>query len=352
MAIEKAALSQSFQYKIEKYLAKILGVNELRVNKAEKLRGGLSREAWRIDTSWPAADGIPKQRSFFLQLDQTNSLIQSGRRIEYAMYKSFWNVPDIPVPEPVCVEDDPEPLGAPFLVTGWLEGDTDPSVLLSPDYKEAGPRLARQSFELLGRIAAIDYRELNLEGVVAAPKVENAWTVELDYWEKIIHDHDIGPLPIISAVIRRLRREAPPNPKRLVVVHGDYRIGNYMFNPDSGIMALLDWEMAHLGDPLEDLAWAFLKHWRFGCAPDKITAFLVQEEAVSIWEKASGLEVENEALRWWTVFNYVKLAGIIVRGAYNFMNNTPKELSYATAYWRCAESQNLWILDEMGVGTS
>ena len=70
--------------------------------------------------------------------------------------------------------------------------------------------------------------------------------------------NELEPQPIIRAAIRWLRANPPPPPERVSVVHGDYRVGNFLYTKE-GIHGIVDWEMAHLGDPLEDLAWSFME---------------------------------------------------------------------------------------------
>lgn len=341
-------VSRLFLERVREYLVRALGINNVVVHHAELIFGGYSRETWRVDAKWRSANGVWTKRSMILRLDPPSSLLDSNRRIEYAMYKAFWPVPGVPVPEPLFIEDDLEPLGMPFFVMSRLDGDTWPSDIRQPKYQEAWLRIVRQMFQILGVIASQDYRDLGLEHVLSVPSVDDAWANQLDHWEKIIHEHDIDPLPVTSAAIRKLRREPPPPSPKVCVVHGDYRIGNYLYSPE-GIVGILDWELAHLGDPIEDLAWAFARNWYFKGAPDKVAGKLTPDEAIKIWEEASGLKVDRDALRWWSLFTNVKANALWITAASRAVTDSTRQLLNSDIAWKSLHAQELWMLEDMGV---
>jgi aminoglycoside phosphotransferase (APT) family kinase protein len=336
-----------FSEKARDFLAKAFGADDLHVRGATLLQGGISRQTWRVDVGWQTPKSAPVERSLIFRVDPSDSLLESGRQVEYAMYQAFWRVPGVPVPEPLFLVDDPKPLGAPFMVVSWLPGETRQDAILAPEYRESGRRIAARVFEILGSIAAADYRNLNLNGILPVPAPDHAWKVQLDHWQKVIHDRGVVPLPITSGALRLLYRKPPPPPQRLVVVHGDYHFGNWLYTPQD-VIAIVDWEMAHLGDPHEDLAWAFLRNWRSGSAPDKIMQFLDPEEAIRIWESTSGLKVDRTALRWYTLFNHIKAQAIWASAVSRFAVSTDAPLAYAIAGWKNFARQEVWMLEEMG----
>ena len=79
---------------------------------------------------------------------------------------------------------------------------------------------------------------------------------ELDKWVKVIRDDSISIEPILEAGIRYLYRNPPEENAHQCLVHGDYRSGNFLYL-ENKVTGILDWEMAHIGNPLEDLAWAY-----------------------------------------------------------------------------------------------
>lgn len=340
-------MDNSIPERFREYLVRSLNIDDVVVNMAELLFGGFSRETWRIDVNWDTAKGERTERSIILRLDPPSSVHESNRRIEYEMYKSFCSVPGIPVPEPLFIENDPGPLGMTFFAIARLDGVSSPREIRQPEYKDAWSKIACQMFQILGLIASQDYHNLGLADVCAVPPVEDVWRIQLDHWEKLIHDHDIGPLPVTSAAIRKLRREPPPPAQKVSVVHGDYRIGNYLYT-QQGITGILDWELAHLGDPHEDLAFAFLKNWHFAAAPGKVAGMLMPDEAIKIWEEASGLKVNHDSLRWWSLFSHVKMSAIWITAAYKAATDSTRQLLNSDIAWKEMYAQELWMLEDMG----
>ncbi len=117
----------------------------------------------------------------------------------------------------------------------------------------------------------------------------NAGVHELARWEKVIDEDEREPQPIARAAIRWLKRNPPPPAQKISVVHGDYRTGNFLYDANGDIRAILDWEMAHLGDPLEDLGWALDPLWAHG-DPSRPAGTIARAEAIAIWEKDERVE--------------------------------------------------------------
>lgn len=341
-------MSESFAERVGDYLATALGVTEVRVDQAAKIVGGASRETWSVHAEWDDGDGTFTGRDLVIRMDPEASLLDSNRRVEYSVYRAFWNVPGVPVPEALFIEDDPAPLGKPFFVMVKVDGAAWPADLLAPQYDVGRPAIAQQMMEILGKIATVDYAALGLHQVVPEPTRDDAWALQLEHWEKVLQDHDMGPNPITMAAIRHLRREPPPPAPRVSVVHGDYRIGNFLFSANR-IEAILDWEMAHLGDPHEDLAWCFARNWRSGANPHLMSSLLEREQAIGYWEDASGLRVDADALRWWELFTHVKGNAIWITGGHQFFTGRSHELIYALVGWLTVDKQEMWMLEDMGV---
>jgi aminoglycoside phosphotransferase (APT) family kinase protein len=340
--------SAVFERRAERYLTDVLGTSSDTVSGASLILGGASRETWSVDARWNRPDRGTESRRLIFRLDPPSSLLESHRTIEFAMYNAMYRVPNVPVPEPLFIEDDESYLGMPFFVMERMEGVAAPADLLLTTFDDSRKQIVTQAFGTLGTIARADHHLLGLDDVFHVPTNSDAWEVELRRWEKILHRHDLGPLPVTRAVIRELRRNPPPPAPRVVVVHGDFRIGNFLFVPGRCV-AILDWEMSHLGDPHEDLAWAFLPNWRHRSAPGKIGSCLDPEEAMAIWESTSGMNVDRDALRWWTLLGHVKALAIWVTGADEFASQRTKALEYATMEWALGGAQEKWMIEEMGV---
>ncbi len=172
------------------------------------------------------------------------------------------------------------------------------------------------------------------------------WRRELDHWEHIFDTDEATPQPIARAAIRWLRANPPPPAQTLSVVHGDYRTGNFLYDEQGEIHGILDWEMAHLGDPLEDLAWGFNPIWQFGRGHSG--GLIPQAQAVAIWEQSSGLLADPAALHWWILFNCVKGQGIWVGSARAFIDGGNREPIMVYPAWWLLNAQDRAILKVMG----
>jgi aminoglycoside phosphotransferase (APT) family kinase protein len=130
-------------------------------------------------------------------------------------------------------------------------------------------------------------------------------------------------------------------------VHGDYRTGNLLFDPAGGVIGVLDWEMVHIGDPLEDLAWGLNRVWRFQ-NDDRAGGLVPMGDAIRLWEHASGARADRQALRWWEMFSCVKGQAIWVSAAKAFASGGNRDLIMPIAAWMQANSQDRAALELMG----
>lgn len=107
------------------------------------------------------------------------------------------------------------------------------------------------------------------------------------------------PNAVFAFALRWLQQHRPdPAGERLALVHGDYRLGNVVVTP-AGLAAVLDWELAHLGDPAEDLAWIALPPWRFGRIHQPVAGLGTRAELFEAYEAATGWRVDEARVRWW-----------------------------------------------------
>ena len=163
----------------------------------------------------------------------------------------------------------------------------------------------------------------------------------------MIDEDESEPQPIARAAIRRLRRNPPPPAQKISVVHGDYRTGNFLVDTKGDIRAILDWEMAHLGDPLEDLAWALDPLWSHG-DPSHPAGTVARDRAIAIWEESSGLCADPHALAWWEIFASLKGLAIWISAAREYAEGRNTEPVNAFSGWYCLAFHNKVLADRLG----
>lgn len=321
-------------------------VAEVRTESIHRIHGGASRETYRVDVSWER-DGRRETRPLVLRRDPRGSLIETDRATEYNAYRAFFGSA-VPVPEPLWLEEDGSWLERPFFVMECVTGcESSPQVLLAPPYDAHREAMGERLWRILGALHRAEPAALGLDAVMKPVAAESCWQRELDHWEGVIDEDALEPQPIGRAALRWLRRHPPPPAQKLTVVHADFRTGNFLADAEGHIRAILDWELAHLGDPLEDLAWSLNRIWCWA-RDDRAGGLLPRERAVAIWEEASGLRADPEALHWWELFSSVKALGIWLSGAKEYATGQNRDPVLAFTGWWLPNAQNRAILETMG----
>jgi aminoglycoside phosphotransferase (APT) family kinase protein len=216
-------------------------------------------------------------------------------------------------------------VGGPYLLMEYLDGETIPRRLLRDErWARARSALPGQLGQALARIHAVpvDGLPLELDDPLA----------RLREW----YDGFGEPRPAIELVLRRLAvNPPPPVPPRLV--HGDFRNGNLMVG-EEGLVAVLDWERAALGDPVRDLGWLCVKAWRFG-APAPVGGFGGRDELLDGYAEVAGWRPDPDTLHWWEVFGTLEWAVICRRQAERHLSGNEPSVELAVLGRRVCESE-------------
>jgi len=335
----KENIQQTLGVKFAEYLSLRLK-KRYECQQIKRIFGGASRETYRVRL-------IEKDKRDSVNLiyrrSQKSSLIETKQETEYLAYSLFQDS-SVPVPKLILLEESSEALGAPFLVMEELEGEA-----ASPFDKEAyrpfENEIGKQFWTILGKIASLDISKNKLTKSLKQSSKNTSWKSELDYWVAVIRNDSLGVEPILEAAIRWLYRHPPKQAEKISLVHGDYRNGNFLVKKNR-ITGILDWEMAHLGDPLEDLAWALSPIWCWELLSRP--AYLIsRDKGLKIWKKESGLSVDEESLIWWELFACVKGLAIWISAGNEFLlgkNTDPVNLFSA---WIPGDIHKEIILDKM-----
>ena len=216
----------------------------------ERYAGGLSRENWSLDATWVDATGA-QSRQLMLMRDASGTLLDTDRKREFAVLKALEATP-VPAPKAHWMDHDGHWLGAPSLVMNRMPGRCEYMVLNGTWPLDARLKLARSFTELMANIHAVDWRANGLDAVLDLP-TDSPSRVELAHWDAEYRRVQLEPHPELDYILAWLGLNAP-KAQAIVLVHGDFKPGNALIEGEH-ISAKLDWETAHLGDPLEDLGW-------------------------------------------------------------------------------------------------
>ena len=300
------------------------------------LAGGASQEAW----GFTFAD-----RRLVLRRDMGGALLDYGtdRFDEFRVIQTVYRA-GVLVPEPLAYTDDL--LGRAAFVVEHVDGETIGRRLVSqPQYAAIRPVLIEQIATNLARIHRLDPVEFAFLPGSTDPRT--AATTELDRFQAQL-DRLGEPHPALELGLRWLRRHLPDT-DRVSLVHGDFRTGNFIVRPDTGLAGILDWEFAHLGDPLEDLGWLCVRAWRFG-ADDRPAGGLTDRDTFfRAYERASGTRVEPERMRWWELFGNVRWAIGTLGQAARHLDGLHRSIELASLGRICAEVEleTLCMIEEL-----
>ena len=289
------------------------------------LTGGASKVHMAFELTWNLEGVGRTTRSMVLRMEPAESTAEASRLREYQIIKAFDGI--VPVPEVYWVDEDGKYFPYPAIVCGFIKGVTKPTNL--PPDLSAGlgtnfgralrPILGTQFVDCLVKIHTRDWRQADLSTMEAPALGTQAAEWQLNWWERIWEEDVHEDIPLMRLTMAWLR-EHMPKTERISILHGDYRTGNFLYTEhDNKISAILDWELGHLGDRHEDLAYAAMPI--FGHHIDDGKTFLVggfmpAQEFYAAYEKASGLSVNPEALNYYTILNIYKLVAITLATMY------------------------------------
>jgi aminoglycoside phosphotransferase (APT) family kinase protein len=292
--------------------------------------GGASRESWLV-----AGQG----GRWVLRRDPPGAESWVPLEVEHRVVLAA-TAAGVPAAPPIAFE----PAGGRFGSAGFLmdhvEGESiAPRVLRRERFAEARRRLPDQLAAALAAVHAVEPGAI--EGVIGGegdPALEACalWEAQLDR---------IGePLPAIEAGLRWLRLHSPEPPPRVTLVHGDFRLGNFIVD-ERGLAAVIDWELCHAGDPAEDIGWLTIRSWRFGNDALAVAGLGEVAPFLDAYEAAAGWRPEPQRLRWWEAMGNVKWAVICARQAHDHLTGLRPSVELASLGRRICEPE--WDMIEV-----
>ncbi|PCJ71326.1 MAG: phosphotransferase family protein [Rhodobiaceae bacterium] len=203
----------------------------------------------------------------------------------------------VAVPTVRYVAKPEDGIGSGFIMNHVSGEALGSKIVRSDAFSAVRPKLATQCGEALARLHAVPMA--SLPTLRHSPASE-----EIKRYQETYKTH-AHPHPVFDLAFKWLSDNIPED-GRTTLVHGDFRNGNIMFDPEIGVSAVLDWELAHIGDPMEDMGWICVNSWRFGKIDKPVGGFGLRNEMFAAYEAAGGPAVDPERVKFWEVLGTLK----------------------------------------------
>ena len=307
---------------------------EGKVSNLEPLTGGASKEIWKFEVS------NAKQ--------STKMILRRGSGIEGPLAIKTADEARIqkevikvgaPVPIILAVSKNEEELGDSYIMH-FVEGESIArKILRDKEYKKALPILAYQCGEAIAKIHNVDINNFSfLPKKPAEDQLEDLYSTYQSFEQ---------PSPVFEYAYLWLKEQDFGNFQESLV-HGDFRLGNIIVNVD-GLQSIIDWELAHIGNPLQDLGWVCGNSWRFGKNNKVVGGFGELEDLLEGYNSVSKLKVNKEMVRCWQVFGTFRWGVICLIQAYAHLNGTINSIEKAAIGRRVSETE-IDIVDLLFLG--
>ncbi|HEX2484070.1 MAG TPA: phosphotransferase family protein [Myxococcota bacterium] len=313
---------------------------DVAVHGLRRLAGGSSRETWSFDLALaPRGEQVAETRPLVLRRDPPgrSGAGESDRGLEFRVVRAAFEA-GVPVPRAHWACTDPDVLGTSFYVMDRVEGEALPRRLLREE-RYAGAR--EKMIPELARIAAAIHRvpldSPALAALPGPPRGVSAALAEIERVSQAIRALAPEPHPALTLAERWLRARMPAQ-QRVVLVHGDFRIGNVLFD-EGGVRAVLDWEISKRGDPVEDLGWLCTRAWRFGSDELPAGGLASREALLAAYRDAGGGEVDPAHLRFWEAMGSYKVALVFIQQSWVYLSGRVPSLELASLGRRTAEAE-------------
>jgi len=285
-----------------------------------RLSGGASRETWSFD-----AVGTGGSRTdLVLRRDPPGRPGEPGAMSREARVIGQARAAGLAVPEVLLSTEEPGLLGTAGLVMRRVAGETIARRILRDDaYRPARKVLVRQIAEFAAGLHALE-----VPGYLPESDPLAGLRAQLAAFGEVS--------PVFELALRTLEAGRPPA-RAPVIVHGDLRLGNLIVGPDS-LLAVIDWELVHAGNPAEDLGWFCVKAWRFGVAAPA-GGLGSREELLAAYGAAGGADITAEELRWWELFGTLRWGVICMTQAEAHLSGAHRSVELAAVGRRVCEQE-------------
>jgi aminoglycoside phosphotransferase (APT) family kinase protein len=216
-----------------------------------------------------------------------------------AQLQQFVYAKALPVAEVIYIFKPEDNLGDGYIMA-FCAGENIPTKYLNDsDFESGREKLGAQAAQALATLHAIDIAELTKIPLVAAHPEQLLHNLVTWYDKFELHS------PAFELGFAWAKRHTPAS-RLQKLVHGDFRSGNFLVDATQGLTAVLDWELAHIGDPLEDIGWLCVNSWRFGKWQRAVGGFADRADFYAAYEAVSGTTLDYDALPFWEMYGTLK----------------------------------------------
>lgn len=300
------------------------------LSNARWLAGGASKVQMAFDLEWDRPCVGFEKTAMVMRMEPAESIVETCRLREFQLLQAFTG--SVPVPHGFWCDDEAKHLPYPGIICGFAPGVTKPTsasggvtgmgTLIPADIRDT---LATQFVDNLCKIHNFDFSSANL----SAFEIPSAGTTQCAEWclnnfDRVWEEDCAEDIPLMRVIAAWLRRNLPVL-DQATMVHADYRTGNYLFTEhDTRMTAILDWELGHIGDRHQDLAWTTSQ--AFGSLAEDGKTFLVsglmtKEKFFEEYEKKSGFKIDPKTLHWYGIYNRYSLAVMTLATGYRAARN-------------------------------
>ena len=317
------------QSNLQKWLqGKMPQAKELTISPLKRASAGFANETFFFDMSWKEG-GKSKTEKLVLRWQPQDYPVF----LDYDLAMQFHTIErlqksGIPVAKTYWLEMDASILDSPFYVMGYIPGKAACEV---PPYHSAGlcieitpeqrAKLWWGCLEMMAKIHKLNWKKFDFSCMGIPRGGTDALDRQLDYYERYLNWVRKEPQPILDKALEWLK-EKRFAPKRVTLCWGDCRLPNLLYDDKLNVVAVFDWEMASICDPVSDLAWFFFLDWQLsvGYGIPRLEGFPDKKETIERYEKLTGWKVENllyfevlAAFKFGVIFakigQYMKAAG-------------------------------------------
>lgn len=329
----------SLQKRLEQYLSNRLG-GSVRIQTMDSLSGGACQENYLVDLEIDAGPERGKH-SLVMRTDKGGSLLNSLSRAQEFVVAKAAHQAGVRTPRPRWLEAGSDALGNPFYFMEKISGNAQGRYVVKDralnEYRKKMPADIAKNLAAIhsvrpGQVAELD----DVLGPSPRPDSDQPAQNAIAHLRKGLDE--LGePHPALELGLNWLAQNAPVTDQP-VLVHGDFRTGNFMISPE-GLQGIVDWEFAHWGDRHEDISWLCMRDWRFGKNNKPVGGFADREEFYKFYEDAAGVAVDPRRVLFWETFGNAAWGLGAAQQARRHLSGQDRGIEYASIGRRSGEME-------------